>query len=66
MIVFSLVLVVVTFIFLLLGSLLFIYANEFNIAIPELNGSPNADLLFPEIALNSDLGSLIGITFYLD
>ena len=36
------------------------------IAIPELNGSPNADLLFPEIALNSDLGSLIGITFYLD
>ena len=65
MIVFSLVLVIVTFIFLLLGSLLFIYANEFNIAIPELNGSPNADLLFPEIALNSDLGSLIGITFLL-
>ena len=65
MIVFSLVLIVVTFIFLLLGSLLFIYANEFNIAIPELNGSPNADLLFPEIALNSDLGSLIGITFLL-
>ena len=65
MIVFSVVLVFVTFIFLLLGSLLFIYANEFNIAIPELNGSTNTDLLFPEIALNSNLGSLIGITFLL-
>ena len=65
MIVFSIVLVFVTFFFLLLGSLLFIYANEFNIAIPELNGSTNTDLLFPEIALNSNLGSLIGITFLL-
>ena len=65
MIVFSVVLVFVTFIFLLLGSLLFIYANEFNIAIPELNGSTNTDLLFPDIALNSNLGSLIGITFLL-
>ena len=65
MIVFSIVLVFVTFIFLLLGSLLFIYANEFNITIPELSGSTNTDLLFPEIALNSNLGSLIGITFLL-
>ena len=65
MIVFSIVLVVVTFIFLLLGALLFIYSEKFGIMIPKLNGSANTDLLFPEIALNSNLGSLIGITFLL-
>ena len=65
MIFFSIVLVIVTFLFLLLGALLFIYSSKFNIIIPELNGSVNTDLLFPEIALNSGLGSLIGITFLL-
>ncbi|MDB4097471.1 sodium:solute symporter [Flavobacteriaceae bacterium] len=65
MIIFSIVLVIVTFLFLLLGALLFIYSSKFNIIIPELNGSVNTDLLFPEIALNSGLGSLIGITFLL-
>ena len=65
MIVFSIVLVVVTFVFLLLGALLFIYSEKFGIMIPKLNGSANTDLLFPEIALNSNLGSLIGITFLL-
>jgi Na+/proline symporter len=65
MIVFSIVLVIVTFVFLLLGALLFIYSQKSGIIIPELNGSPNADLLFPEIALNSNLGSVIGITFLL-
>ena len=65
MIIFSIVLVIVTFLFLLLGALLFIYSSRFNIIIPELNGSVNTDLLFPEIALNSGLGSLIGITFLL-
>ena len=65
MILFSIVLVIVTFLFLLLGALLFIYSSRFNIIIPELNGSVNTDLLFPEIALNSGLGSLIGITFLL-
>ena len=65
MIVFSIVLVIVTFVFLLLGALLFIYSQKTGIIIPELNGSPNADLLFPEIALNSNLGSVIGITFLL-
>ena len=64
-ILFSIVLVIVTFLFLLLGALLFIYSSRFNIIIPELNGSVNTDLLFPEIALNSGLGSLIGITFLL-
>ena len=65
MIIFSIVLVIVTFLFLLLGALLFIYSSRFNIIIPELNGSVNTDLLFPEIALNSGLGNLIGITFLL-
>ena len=65
MIIFSVVLVIVTFLFLILGALLFIYSSKFNIGIPELNGSVNSDLLFPEIALNSGLGNLIGITFLL-
>ena len=65
MIIFSIVLVIVTFLFLLLGALLFIYSSKFNIVTPELNGSVNSDLLFPEIALNRGLGNLIGITFLL-
>jgi Na+/proline symporter len=65
MIIFSIVLVIVTFLFLLLGALLFIYSSKFNIVTPELNGAVNIDLLFPEIALNSGLGNLIGITFLL-
>ncbi len=62
---FSAVLVVVNFIFLLLGALLFIYADRFGIATPTMDGSPKSDLLFPEIALNSGLGTLVGITFML-
>lgn len=65
MISFSIVLVGVNFIFLLLGALLFIYAAEMNIGIPLMDGSPKADLLFPEIALNSGLGMTVGITFIL-
>jgi len=65
MIIFSIVLVIVTFLFLILGALLFIYSSKFNIVTPELNGAVNSDLLFPEIALNSGLGNLIGITFLL-
>ena len=47
------------------NMIIFIYSSKFNIGIPELNGSVNSDLLFPEIALNSGLGNLIGITFLL-
>ncbi|MEB8330480.1 sodium:solute symporter [Flavobacteriaceae bacterium KMM 6897] len=65
MISFTVVLVVVNFIFLLLGALLFIYASKFNIAIPLMDGSPKSDLLFPEIALNSGLGITVAITFML-
>ncbi|MCK0158367.1 sodium:solute symporter [Cellulophaga sp. F20128] len=67
MVSFSIVLVVVNFIFLVLGALLFIYADKFNIATPALGGigDPKTDLLFPEIALNSGLGITIAITFML-
>ncbi|MDT0557036.1 sodium:solute symporter [Ichthyenterobacterium sp. W332] len=65
MVSFSLVLVVVNFIFLLLGALLFIYAEKFNIATPLMDGKPKTDLLFPEIALNSGLGITVAITFML-
>jgi SSS family transporter len=62
---FSVVLTFVTFLFMLLGALLFIYAEQNNIAIPLLDGKPKTDLLFPEIALNSGLGITLGITFIL-
>jgi len=62
---FSVVLTFVTFLFMLLGALLFIYAEQNNIVIPLLDGEPKTDLLFPEIALNSGLGIMLGITFIL-
>lgn len=65
MVSFSLVLVGVTFIFMLLGALLFIYAGKNNIAIPLMDGTPKTDLLFPEIALNSGLGITLAATFIL-
>ena len=65
MIVFSLVLVVVTGLFMLLGALLYIYAEREGISIPLINGKPKTDLLFPEIALNGKLGLGVGITFIL-
>ena len=65
MVTFSIVLVVATFLFMLLGALLYIYANKNNIAIPLMDGNPRTDLLFPEIALNSGLGITLAITFML-
>ncbi|PKP13887.1 MAG: sodium:solute symporter [Bacteroidetes bacterium HGW-Bacteroidetes-3] len=61
----GLVLIVVNFIFLTLGALLFIYAEKFGIAIPVVDGAIKTDLLFPEIALHGDLGIYIGIFFVL-
>lgn len=58
-------LVVVNFIFLSLGALLFIYAEKFNIAIPVLDGRIRTDLLFPEIAMNQGLGKGLAITFLI-
>jgi len=65
MVSFSLILIVVNFVFLLLGALLFIYADKFHIATPLMDGEPKSDLLFPEIALNSGLGVTVAITFML-
>ncbi|MFK5974677.1 MAG: sodium:solute symporter [Flavobacteriaceae bacterium] len=65
MVSFGSVLIIVNFVFLLLGALLFIYAERFDIAIPLMDGSPKSDLLFPEIAMNSGLGITVAITFML-
>ena len=65
MIVFSVVLVIVTGLFMLLGALLFIYAKREGIAIPLMDGQAKTDLLFPEIALNGNLGISVAITFIL-
>lgn len=65
MVSFSLVLVGVTFLFMLLGALLFIFANKNGISMPLMDGNPKSDLLFPEIALNSGLGLTLAITFML-
>ena len=59
------VLIIVNFVFLTLGALLFIYAEKFGIQIPTVDGAPKTDLLFPEIALRGDLGFSIGIIFIL-
>ncbi|WP_437399642.1 sodium:solute symporter [Flagellimonas lutimaris] len=65
MVSFSFVLVGTTFLFMLLGALLFIYAKREGIGIPLMDGTPKTDLLFPEIALNSGLGLALSITFML-
>nr|WP_299383927.1 sodium:solute symporter [Allomuricauda sp.] len=65
MVSFSLVLVGVTFLFMLLGALLFIYAGKNGISIPLMDGEPKSDLLFPEVALNSGLGITLSVTFML-
>ena len=57
---FSFILTFVTFLFILLGALLYIYAYKNNISIPA-----NSDLLFPKIALEGSLGQFVGITFIL-
>ncbi len=59
------ILIFVNFIFLFLGALLFTYAAKFNVDIPIVDGKTKTDLLFPEIALNQDLGFGLGIIFIL-
>ncbi|MFS4482835.1 sodium:solute symporter [Hyunsoonleella sp. 2307UL5-6] len=58
-------LVVVNFIFLSLGALLFIYAEKFGLDIPVVNGRTRTDLLFPEIAMNQGLGNALAVTFII-
>ncbi|WP_108425770.1 sodium:solute symporter [Flagellimonas amoyensis] len=65
MVSFSFVLVGVNFLFLLLGALLFIFSKRNGVGIPLMDGTPKTDLLFPEIAMNGDLGLALSITFML-
>lgn len=61
----SILLVIVNLVFLTLGALLFIYAEEFGVKIPVLNEVTRTDLLFPEIAMNQGLGKGLAITFII-
>ena len=65
MISFSFILVLVTLLFMFLGSLLFVYKDFYEITLPMMDGRVRTDLLFPEIALNNKLGPIIGISFLL-
>jgi len=65
MISFAITFVIVNFIFLSLGALLFIYAESIKIEIPSLDGVTRSDLLFPEIAINSNLGFGVASFFIL-
>ncbi|MDX1652946.1 MAG: sodium:solute symporter [Brumimicrobium sp.] len=68
MIWFSVVLFAVNFVFLVLGGLLFLYAQNNPEIIDVLSGvdeSKRSDRLFPTIALESGLGITVGITFLL-
>lgn len=59
------VLIIVNFIFLSLGALLFIYAAKNGIAVPVVNGVEKTDLLFPQIAINGGLGVVLVMVFIL-
>jgi Na+/proline symporter len=61
----SVLLVIVNFFFLSLGALLFIYSEKFGIEIPVVDGKTRTDLLFPEIAMNQDLGKPLAIVFII-
>lgn len=58
-------LVFVNFFFLSLGALLFIYADKFGLQIPTIDGRVRTDLLFPEIAMNQNLGTALSVTFII-
>jgi Na+/proline symporter len=61
----SVLLVIVNFAFLSLGALLFIYAEKFGVAIPVVDGLTRTDLLFPEIAMNQNLGQALAVIFII-
>jgi hypothetical protein len=65
MVSFSVVLIVVNFVFLLLGALVYMYAAKHSVDVPFMDGKPKTDLLFPEIALKGGLGISLAIVFLL-
>ena len=58
-------LVVVNFVFLILGALLYIYASKFGLETPVIDGVKRTDLLFPMIAVKSNLGIPLAMVFIL-
>lgn len=62
---YSFVFVPVNLLFLFLGALLFVYAEQSGISVPVLDGKEKTDLLFPEIALNGNMGIGLGVIFIL-
>ncbi len=58
-------LVLVNFVFLLLGALLYIYADKFGLSVPVIDGVKRTDLLFPLIAVKSGLGLPLAMVFIL-
>ena len=58
-------LVFVNFLFLSLGALLFIYSEKIGLEIPIVDGKTRTDLLFPEIAMNQNLGLSVAVTFII-
>ncbi|WP_411768307.1 sodium:solute symporter [Winogradskyella sp. A3E31] len=65
MVTMSILLVIVNFAFLSLGALLFIYAEQFGLEIPTVDGRVRTDLLFPEIAMNQNLGKPLAVIFII-
>ena len=66
MVSFSLVLTLVNFLFVGLGALLYFYAYQSGMGDPvNAEGVIDRDLLYPTIALKSDLGIFLGIMFLL-
>lgn len=67
MISFAVVLVFVNLVFLVLGAMLFMYANQTGMDLPydEITGKLKGDLVYPEIALNGGLGVGVGVIFLL-
>tara|TARA_R110000787_G_scaffold55942_4_gene128841 strand:+ start:14299 stop:15753 length:1455 start_codon:yes stop_codon:yes gene_type:complete len=65
MITMAVLLVIVNFFFLSLGALLFIYSEKMGLQIPIVEGRVRTDLLFPEIAMNQNLGTGLAVTFII-
>lgn len=62
---FTAVLVVVNLLFLSLGALLYLFANQQGIAVPIVAGDQRTDLLFSAVALEGGLGIAAGVLFLL-
>lgn len=61
----GLVLLPVNFLFLLVGALLFMYAEAHQLPIPQVDGKTKTDLLYPQIALNGQLSPWLSFTFLI-